>query len=125
MSRTRLRVLLVLIVEFQAVLWAVPQSRPSPQQTQKVAAQIAKIAMGSEIEVRLFSKEKLRGRLGEVSDTGFVLLIPTGNSMTKRNLAFDQVKSVRLVKRRARGGPALPIEIAAVIVAVILIITFH
>jgi hypothetical protein len=109
---------------FQAVLWAAPQGRPS-QRTPIVAAQVAKIAVGSEIEVRLLNKEKLRGRLGEVSDTGFILLIPAGTASTKRNLAFDEVKSVRLVTTRRPSGLAFPLGVAAVVVAVILLITLH
>lgn len=90
-----------------------------------MAVQVAKIAVGSEIEVRLLNKEKLRGRLGEVSDTGFILLIPTGTASTKRNLAFDEVKSVRVVSTHRPTGLAFSVGVAAVIVAVILLITLH
>lgn len=126
MSRTTVRALLALLMGFQGVLWASPQGPPS-QQTPTIAAQVAKIAMGSEIEVRLFNKEKLRGRLGEVSGTGFILLIPSGTASIKRNLAFDDVKSVRvvrtrLVRTRRPRGPAFPLMVAGVVVAVILLI---
>ncbi|MGB6385211.1 MAG: hypothetical protein WBF25_08310 [Terriglobales bacterium] len=87
-----------------------------------MAARVAKIPAGAEIEVRLFSKEKLRGRLGEVSGTGFILLIPTGNRIDERRLAFDDVKSIKVIGSHRPRGPALPVAVAGVVVAVIVLL---
>jgi len=105
----------------ESLLWAIPQGGSS-QQTPTVAARVAKIAAGTEIEVRLFNKEKLRGRLDGVSGMGFILLIPSGPASIKRNLAFDDVKSVKVVSARRPRGLAFPVMVAGVVVAVILLL---
>ena len=70
----------------------------------------------------MFTKLKLRGRLVEVSDTGFMLLVPSGTASIKRKLPFDDVKSVRVIKTRRPRGPMFPVMVAGVVVAVILLV---
>ncbi len=52
------------------------------------------------VEVLLFDKSKLRGRLGEVSDEGFALQVAQGNKIQNRSVGFDQVKSIKVVEQK-------------------------
>ncbi|MBZ5593382.1 MAG: hypothetical protein LAP39_14160 [Acidobacteriia bacterium] len=68
------------------------------QQTPSVKVQAAKIKGGAKIAVRLQSGEQIRGRMGQISDSGFnVEPLKAGKGMT-RTIAFDQVESLRPVK---------------------------
>lgn len=104
-----------------SLLWAIPQVGSS-QQTRTVAARVAQIPRGTEIEVRLFNKEKLRGRLGEVSVRGFTLLIATGNRIDERSITFDGVKYIKVIRPHRPRGPALPLMVAGVVVAVVVLL---
>jgi hypothetical protein len=47
------------------------------------------------IEVRLIDKQKLRGRLGEVTSEGFSLQTAQGNKIETKTIAFSDVKSFK------------------------------
>jgi len=59
--------------------------------------QVGQIPAGSQVEVRLLNKERLRGRLGEVSDDGFTVQIAQANRIETRKVAFGDVKSVKVM----------------------------
>ncbi len=67
-------------------------NRPSPQD------QVRAIDTNSPVEVRFMDGAKLRGRIGEISDTGFVLSHEVRRQLTKSQVAFDKVRAVRQVQ---------------------------
>jgi len=79
-----------------------------PAQTDSVSIRELALAtqIGSTVEVRLAGKErpnKLRGRMGLLNDQAFDLDIDTSTGQT-RTILFDQVESLRLV-RKVRARP--------------------
>jgi hypothetical protein len=80
-------------------------SATSPAQAESkptLKERVLEIPSGTMIEVRLLSKEKLRGRLGEVTDEGFAVQTAKGNKIETRKIAFQDVKSLS----KAEGGKA-------------------
>ena len=74
-----------------------------PQETTKKATvqeRIMEIPPGTMIEVRLMDKNKVRGRLGEVTNEGFSLQTAQGNKIETQKIAFTDVKSFK----NAKGG---------------------
>jgi hypothetical protein len=61
--------------------------------------QVVLIPQGSVIEVVLLSREKLRGRIGAVSDTGFDLQRVQNDQTILRTFRYDEVKSVKIKGR--------------------------
>ena len=66
--------------------------------------QALEIPLGSLIEARLQNKEKLRGRMGEITDDGFRLQHARANKVETRNIAFAELKSIKMVERESSGG---------------------
>jgi hypothetical protein len=66
--------------------------------------QVLAIPAGSLVEIRLKTKEKLRGRLVEVSNEGITLKVVTGNKIDERKLAFDELKSIKGVEGGSKAG---------------------
>jgi hypothetical protein len=62
--------------------------------TASVTTQIVGIALGTQIELRLKSKERIRGARGAVSSTSFVLV---DAHAAERQIAFDDIISVKQV----------------------------
>jgi hypothetical protein len=79
--------------------------------TPTVAAQIAGMPQGARIELRLKSKEKLRGARGAVSDTGFTLI---STPAPDRQIAFDDVASVKLHKSHTTRNVLIIVGIGVV-----------
>jgi len=70
----------------------------SGPQTPDAKVQAGKIKPGRKIAVELRSGEQVRGRMGQISDSGFnVEPLKAGAGMT-RTIAFDQVESLKPVK---------------------------
>jgi hypothetical protein len=63
---------------------------------------LLKAPEGTLVHVRLFSKERLRGRITEVKENGFVLKVANGDRIEQREVAFDEVKKLT-VKRDGDG----------------------
>ena len=59
---------------------------------------------GAMIEVRLIDKQKLRGRLGEVTSEGFSLQTAQGNKIETKTIAFSDVKSFKRTGETAGKG---------------------
>jgi hypothetical protein len=85
---------------------------------------ILEIPPGSMIEVRLVTKEKVRGRLGEVSNEGFSLQTAKGNNIETRKIAFEDLKSIKKVegKKAAKTAGYVTLGVLAGLGAVLLII---
>ena len=64
--------------------------------------------------VRLKSKDKLRGRLGEVSSEGFILKYAKGNEIEERKVGFDELKSIKSKRRGSKIGTAVVYVLAGV-----------
>ena len=73
--------------------------RPQPY---AVKNQVLKIPKGAAIEVRLLSKETIRGELGELTDVGFTVKAPSGTSIEEKKLSFDQVRSIKYASKGHR-----------------------
>jgi hypothetical protein len=63
-------------------------NRPSPNREQ-----VRALDTNSPVEVRFMDGAKLRGWIGEVSDTGFVLSHEVKRQLTKSQVAFNQVRA--------------------------------
>lgn len=72
------------------------QSPAAPARS--VEEQIRAIPPNSPVELRLVDGSKLRGWVSDVSDTGFVLTQERKSRLEKRQIAFQQAQSVKLVK---------------------------
>ena len=60
-----------------------------------IQERILEVPPGTMIEVRLTNKQKVRGRLGEVSNEGFSLQTAQGNKVQTKKIAFTDVKSFK------------------------------
>ena len=77
-----------------------------PQETTKKATvqeRILEIPPGTMIEVRLMNKNKVRGRLGEVTNEGFSLQKAQGNKVETQKIAFTEVRSFKNAERGSTG----------------------
>ena len=61
--------------------------------TAVITSQILAMSVGTNIELRLMTKEKLRGARGTGSTTGFTLVNP---KLGDRQIHFDEIQSVKL-----------------------------
>ena len=68
------------------------------QEKISVRDQIRAIAPNSPIEVRFQDGSKLRGWIGDVSDSGFVLKHEIKHQLQDSQFLFDSVRSVKAVK---------------------------
>jgi hypothetical protein len=59
-----------------------------------VQEKIVSIPMGSVVEVKLTSKEKLKGQLVTVAPSGITMRVAQGTGTQERVIAFDQIRSV-------------------------------
>ena len=72
--------------------------RPRPELTNKESTlreRVLKIPAGAIVVVRLRNKEKVKGRMGEVTNEAFTVQTATGNEIEKRTVSFDEVKSIK------------------------------
>jgi len=69
------------------------------------------------VQVKLRSKEKIKGRLGEVTNEGFVIQTATGDKIDNHKVSFSGVKSIK-VTEGGKGGRVAGYVAAGVIVAV-------
>jgi hypothetical protein len=73
-----------------------PSAQSPRPQTTTVKDKVVLIPQGAVIEVRLTNQEKLRGRIGAVSDAGFDLQYVQNNQTVSRTFSSDEVKSVKV-----------------------------
>ena len=66
--------------------------------------QVLAIPAGSLVEIRLKTKEKLRGRLVEVSNEAITVKVAKGDKIDERKLAFDELKSIKSVDGGSKAG---------------------
>jgi hypothetical protein len=81
-----------------------------------VRSQISKMPIGANVEVYLKDQQMLRGMRGEVTDSAFTLEnLNAGN----RQIAFDDVSSVKQIKRKTHSTRNVLIIMGAVVVGVV------
>jgi hypothetical protein len=80
--------------------------------TAAVTTQITAMPQGAHIELRLKSKEKLHGTRGTLSDTGFTLISAPA---ADRQIAFDDVASVRLHKSHTTRNVLIIVGVGIVV----------
>ncbi len=93
------------------------EARPGSQEKISVKPTVAELVLemptGTPVEVRLENKKRLRGKLGEVTDEGFVVQVARGNKVETQNLTFDQVKSLKKIQERQAARTAGYIVVGA------------
>jgi len=81
------------------------------------------------IEVRLQAKEKLRRRLGEVSNERFTVKLAKGNKIEDRKIAFDDVNSIKSVGGSKAGRTALyvlvGVGVGLLVVGIVVAVVLH
>jgi hypothetical protein len=82
--------------------------------TATIASQIAAMPPGASIELRLHSKETLRGTKGAVTDSGFTLI-----GSPDRQIAFADVSSIKLLNKKSHTTRNVLIIVAVGIVATV------
>ncbi len=100
---------------------------PTEETTKKPTLQerILEVPNGSIIEVRLMNKQKVRGKLGEVTNEGFSLQTAQGTKVETQKFTFTDVKSFKLVSgtTATKAGRGLIYALAGIgVLAVVLII---
>lgn len=83
-----------------------PAQAPRVQKA-TVQEQVLEIPAGSLIEVRLKNKEKFRGRLGDISNDGFVVKQARKDKVEDRQITFGEVKSIKMVNKGSNAGRAI------------------
>lgn len=78
-----------------AAIGATPQK--TTRQKPTIAERVTQIPPGSPVKVRLLNKERLRGRLGDVSEQGFNVQVAKGSQIETRKLSFSEAKSIKQV----------------------------
>ncbi|HSR06344.1 MAG TPA: hypothetical protein VLM42_04275 [Bryobacteraceae bacterium] len=87
--------------------------------TASIKTEIVGMPVGASIELRLKDRQKLRGARGAVSDSGFTLVdIRSG----ERQIAFDEVSSVKQVKAKSHTGRNILIGVGIGVGAVAIVI---
>ena len=76
---------------------AAPAGQSGTERKLTLKEQILKVPPGTMIEVRLLNKQKIRGRLGEITNEGFSLQTAQGDKVETQKIAFTDVKSVKKV----------------------------
>jgi hypothetical protein len=76
-----------------------------------VTTQITAMPQGAHLDLRLKSKEKLRGTRGALSGTGFTLI----SAAPDRQIAFDDVASVKLHKSHTTRNVIIIVGVGIVV----------
>jgi len=97
-------------------------SQASTTQKPTLKEQVLEIPAGSVVEVRLKTKEKLRGRLGDVSADAFTVKLAKGDKIDERKLGFDDLKSIKVVEGGSKAGRTALYILAGVGVGLVILI---
>jgi hypothetical protein len=63
-----------------------------------VEQQIRSVPAGAPVELRLKDGSKFRGWVGDVTESGFVLTHERKNRLERKPIAFEEVRTLKLVK---------------------------
>lgn len=92
----------------------------------RLREQVAHLPAGGLIEVRLVSRERVRGRLGVVESDAFAIRLQ--DAASERRIAFADVKSVKAIpsmRGNVVGWIVAGVVIAVVVVALAVYLTFR
>jgi len=64
-----------------------------------IQEKVVEIPIGSVVEVRLKTKEKIRGQFGATTSEGFSVKSAKGSTVEERKIMFSDVKSVKMVEK--------------------------
>lgn len=92
---------------------AVPLGQAATERKPTMKERILEVPPGTMIEVRFLSKQKIRGRLGEITDEGFSLTTVQGEKITTQKVAFTELKSFKKVEG-GKAGHALLYALAGI-----------
>jgi hypothetical protein len=56
------------------------------------------------VQVKLRSKEKIKGRLGEITNEGFIIQTATADRIDNQKISFDNVKSIKVNEEGGKKG---------------------
>lgn len=109
--------------------WRDPlRDQPSTKRELALKKKLLEIPAGSLVEVKLKTKEKLRGRLGDLSNDGFQMKVLNNSTIEDRRLTFDDVAAVRksagTSAKKIAGYSALAIGATIAVGAIVMIVAF-
>jgi hypothetical protein len=92
---------------------AVPVGQAGTEKKLTIKERILEVPPGTMIEVRLLNKQKIRGRLGELTDEGFSLTTAQGEKIETQKISFSDLKSFKKVEG-GKAGHALLYALAGI-----------
>ena len=114
----------ILAVLLTALLGADCQGGAQVSNRLSLEQQVRSLDTRSPVEVRFLDGSKLRGWMGEVSETGFALSHEQNRQLTVSNVAFAQVSAVKQVKTVKPGHTARNILIGVGVTVVAIGVIF-
>lgn len=81
-----------------AAVGALPVAQTESKGNATLKQRMLEVQPGTMIEVRLLNKQKIRGRLGELTDEGFTLTTARGEKISTQKVAFTEVNSFKKVE---------------------------
>jgi hypothetical protein len=93
---------------------AVPPGQAGTERKLTMKERILEVPPGTMIEVRLLNKQKIRGRLGELTDEGFSLTTAQGQKIETQKVVFTEVKSFKKVEGGKAGHVILYYALAGI-----------
>ena len=82
---------------------AVPPGQRGTEVKLTLKERILEVPPGTMIEVRLLNKERIRGRLGDLTNEGFGLTTAQGEKIETVQVSFTDVKSFKRVEGATTG----------------------
>lgn len=90
--------------------------------------QVSRMSIGTSIEVRFAKAPKIRGTLSQKDENGFTLKLEKDATAAERQVAFNEVKSVKNLthsKTPTWAWIALGAVGAVVVIIVVLVVKYH
>jgi hypothetical protein len=103
-----------------AAAGALPVAQTESKGNSTLKQRMLEVPPGTMIEVRLLNKQKIRGRLGELTDEGFSLTTAQGEKISTQKIAFTEVKSFKKVEG-GKGGHVVLYALAGIGVALLVV----
>jgi cytochrome c-type biogenesis protein CcmH/NrfG len=102
---------------------AVPSGQAGTERKLTLKERILEVPPGTMIEVRLLNKQKIRGRLGELTNEGFSLTTAQGEKVETQKVAFSDLKSFKKAEKakaaKTAGWIALGVVAVLVVISVV------
>jgi hypothetical protein len=101
---------------------ALPPGQAGTERKLTVKERILEVPPGTMIEVRLLNKQKIRGRLGYLTNEGFSLTTAQGEKIETQKVSFTDLKSFKKVEGEKAAKGLLYALAAGGVVLVVLVI---